>query len=242
MTSPALAAMPSAAAGAVAAGRRVDTTAAVGGSPVRRPWCGAGQLGEEGGAPGAVGEQGDAVAAAGDRHVEDPPLLLDVLGQTVRHHPIGDAEHGDTVPLPSLHPVDRRERDPGGIGCPLERRPQPCLEAGRLGVQVGDAEQTVEVVEVARPLAAARAVEEAHRRAQPDVVAHRLQHVTRRAVAAGVDDDLEVVDEAQHLAGVLLRHLVGDRCQLGERPPRAPVEPFREPLRQARASAGAGPR
>ena len=178
----------------------------------------AGQLGEERAASGAVGEQRDAVAAAGDGDVQHAPLLLDVVGQAVRHDAIGDAEHRHPVPLPALDAVDGRQRDAVGVGLPFERRPEPRLEPARVGVEVGDAEQAVEVVEVARPLAAARAVEQAHRRAEADVVADGFEHVPRRAVASGVDDDSQVVDETQHLADFLVRHLVGDRGELGQRP------------------------
>ena len=121
------------------------------------------------------------------------------------HDAVGDAEHGDAVPLPSLHPVDRRERHAGWVGFALERGAQPRLESGRVRVQVGDAEQTLEVVEVARALAAAGAVEQAHRRAQADVVADRLQDVAGGAVAPGVDDQTEVVDEPLDLDAVLVR-------------------------------------
>ena len=138
---------------------------------------------------GAVGEHGDSVAATRDGHVQHAALLLDVLGEAVGDDAVGDAEHGDAVPLPALHPVDRRQRHAGWVGFALERRAQPRLEPGRVGVQVGDAEQALEVVEVARALTAAGAVEQAHRRAQADVVAHRLEHVAGRAVAPGVDDD-----------------------------------------------------
>ena len=54
------------------------------------------------------------MAATGDGDVEHAALLLDVLGQPVGHDAVGDAEHGDAVPLPALHPVDRRERDAVG--------------------------------------------------------------------------------------------------------------------------------
>ena len=84
-----------------------------------------------------------------------------------------------------------------------------------------------------RALPAARAVEQAHRRAEADVVAHRLEHVARRAGPAGVDDDAQVVDEAQHLRGVLVGDLVGEAGELGQAPARPAGEAVREPLRQA---------
>ena len=153
--------------------------------------------------------------AAGDADVEDAAFFLLVVGEPVGHDAVGDAEHGDAVPLAALHAVDRRQRDPGRVGLALEHVAQPRFERRRVGMEVGDAEQSFEVVEVARPLAAAGAIEQAHRRAEADVVADDLEDVAGGALPAGVDDEAQVVGEVEHLAEVLLRHLVGEARRPG---------------------------
>ncbi len=173
------------------------------------------------------------MAAARDRDMEDAPFLLAVLRQAVRHHPVGHPEHGDSIPFPTLDAVDRRERHAGGIGLALEGGAQPVLERGRVGVEVGDSEQALEVVEVARPLTAARAVEHAHRRSEADVVAHDLEDLAGRTVATGVDDEPEVVGEREHLGGVLVADLTGQPRDRGGGPRGAAGEALGEPLRQA---------
>ena len=220
--------MPPAGRGGAVAGLRSSATGRWRRSVRRRP----GKLGEERARAGAVGEHGHPVTAAGDGDVEHAPLLLDVLGQAVGDDAVGDAEHGDAVPLATLHPVDRRQRHPAGGRLAREGRAQPRLEAGRVGVQVGDTEEALEVVEVARSLPAAGAVEQAHRRAETDLVADGLEHRPRGAAAPDVEHDAEVVGEAQHLAALLVRHLVDQRGELGQRPARPPSEALGEPLRQ----------
>ena len=223
--------------------RRTSATRAGSGSPgsgraacrLRRTvWRRPGELGDERARPAAIGEDGDPVAAAGDRHVQDAPLLLLVLGEAVGHDAVGDAEHGDAVPLPALDPVHGRQRHAGRVGLPLEHRPQPRLEAAGVGVQVGHAEQAVDVVEVADepcppPVRSSRLI------AAPRPTSSRTASSTWRVVPAPscVDDDAQVVDEAQHLGGVLVGDLVGERGELGEAPARPAGEPVREPLRQA---------
>ena len=113
---------------------------------------------------------------------------------------------------------------PAGSASRWNAAPQPRLEAARVGVQVGDAEQALEVVEVARPLPAAGAVEQAHRRAEADVVAHGLEHVARRAGAARRRRRrARSSTRRSTLRRVLVRHLVGERGELGQRPARAGV-------------------
>ena len=105
------------------------------------------------------------------------------------------------------------------------------LERPGVGVQVGHLEEGLQVVEVGAGGAAA-AVEQGHRRAEADVVAHGGEQVAGRRAAAGqarqaievggevveLGRDLHVVDPAGGLADV------GDRA--------APVEELRGPLGQ----------
>ena len=56
---------------------------------------------------------GEVLAGPGDADVEQPALLLDLLGRLGvgdRDHPVGDADHEDGVPLQALGGVQRRER------------------------------------------------------------------------------------------------------------------------------------
>ena len=70
---------------------------------------------------------------AGDRHVEDPPLLLAVVGQAVGEESVGRLVHDHVGPLPTLHGVDRREQH-AASGSPAlrgELLAQPGPERGR---------------------------------------------------------------------------------------------------------------
>ena len=257
MRTPSFAAMPSPAADAAAfdAGLDVTEDAAGGVRPRRveparrldpRAWrplrCGAGELVEEGAAPRAVGEHDDTMPAACDADVEDPALLLVVVGEPVRHDAVGHAEHGDPVPLAALHAVDRRQRDPGRVGLALEHVAEPRFERRRVRMEVGDAEQSLEVVEVARTLSAAGAIEQAHRRTEPDVVADDLEDVAGSALPAGVDDEPQVVGQVEDLAEVLLGHLVGQPGHQADGPPLAPSQRARRTTAAARGSVAAGSR
>ena len=84
-------------------------------------------------------DQGDRRPAAGEAHVEDPPLLLDVLGQPVGHEPGGGVVDHDVGPLPALHRVDRRQRDPVGVGRRAELVGQPRPGTGRRRARGGPA-------------------------------------------------------------------------------------------------------
>ena len=69
---------------------------------------GAVELVEEARRAAGVGERCTAVSAPGERDVEDAPLLLDVVGEVVRHQPVVHAEHDDVRPLHALHAVHGR--------------------------------------------------------------------------------------------------------------------------------------
>ena len=192
------------------------------------------ELAEEAAAAGAVAEHEDPLATTGDADVQDAALLLDVLGQAVRDDPVGDAEHHDAIPLAALHPVDRAQRDAALGPLAVERAPEPRLERRRVGVEVGHLQQRLEVVEV-RAARAAGAVEQRHRRAEADVVAHRGEEVAGAGALGGerrqpVEVDGQVVELLGDLhvvdAGGGLAH-VGDRA--------AAVEPLHRPLRQPAA-------
>ena len=152
----------------------------------------------------------------------------------MRHDPVGDAEHHDAVPLAALHAVDRAEGDAALGPLAVERAPQPRLERRGVGVEVGHLQQRLEVVEV-RAAGSAGAVEQRHRRAEADVVAHRGEEVAGAGALGGerrqpVEVDGQVVELLGDLhvvdAGGGLAH-VGDRA--------APVEPLHRPLRQPTA-------
>ena len=177
------------------------------------------------------------MATPGDPDVQHPALLLQVVAQTVRHHPGLHAEDHDPIPLAALHPVHGRERDPVRILLAGEAVAEPGLEPGRIGVQVGHGQQTLEVVEVAGALPPAGAVEQTHGRPEADVVAHDLQDVSGGAPVRGVDHRLEVLGQAQHLGRLLLGHLLGDPSHARHRPRGPAVEPVREPLGQAAGGA-----
>lgn len=151
-------------------GDRRAADGAVGGGPV--------EFGQERGRPGAVGEQDHPVAGPGDPHVEDPALFFHVVGQAVGNDPVDHSEQDDAVPFSSLDPVDRGQRDPAGGGGAGEHLAQPRFEPRGIGVEVGHRQQPVDVVEVAGALGAAGAVEHGHGRAEPDLVAHRLEDRT----------------------------------------------------------------
>ncbi len=77
----------------------------------------------------------EALAGAGDTDIEEAALLLDLLVRLCvgdRHHPLGDTDQEDDVPLQALGRVQ------GGEGDPLHRRgvlgTGPLVE---LGHQVG---------------------------------------------------------------------------------------------------------
>ena len=197
------------------------------------------ELGEEGRRVGPVGEDGDAVAAAGDGDVQDATLLLDVVGEAVGHDAVGTTPN--TTTRSHSRPLTRWTVDsvtPAGVGLAAEQPTQPRLEPGRVGVEVGHAEEAFEVVEVARPLAAAGAVEHAHGRAEADVVAHRssTERVVprRRRPPRG-----EVVGEAEDLGRLLVRHLVGDGAQALGRPAGPPRRAGRGTTAAAPGWAGA---
>ena len=164
--------------------------------------------------------------------MEDTALLLDVLGEAVRNDAVDDAEHGHVVPLPTLDSMDRRHRDAERIALGVKGLAQPRRERRRLGVEVGDGDQAVEVVEVARPLTAAGAVEEAHRRPETDGVADDLEDVSSRTGTAGIDDESEVVGEIEHLGTVLLGNLLTQCADRFDSPRASPGDALGEPLGQ----------
>ena len=88
-------------------------------------------------AAAGVGEQHHLLAAARERDVEHAALLLDVVGEAMRHEPVVRAEHDHPVPLEPLHPVHGRERHLAGgarvvaDGDALQVLAQPGLERRR---------------------------------------------------------------------------------------------------------------
>ena len=115
----------------------------------------------------------------------------------------------------------------------VERLAQPRLERGRVGVQVGDGEQTRR----GRRDGWHPARRRCGRAGSSPSRARRTSRTTsrmssRRPVPAGVDDEAEVVGEVEDLGLVLVGNL---RRQRGDRPdgPRpAPGDALGEPLRQ----------
>ena len=104
----------------------------------------------------------------------------------------------------------------------------------RVGVEVGHLQQGLEVVEV-RAAGAAGAVEQRHRRAEADVVAHRGEEVAGAGALRGERrQPVEVDGQVVELLGDL--HVVdagGGLAHVGDRT--APVEPLHRPLRQPSA-------
>ena len=133
---------------------------------------------------GAIAQHEHPLATAGDADVQDPALLLDVLGQAVRDDPVGDTEHHHAIPLPALHSVDGAQRDAALGTLAMERAPQPRLEGRRVGMEIGHLQQGLEVVEV-RSARAAGAVEQRHRRPEADVVADRGEEVASAGALRG---------------------------------------------------------
>ena len=97
-------------------------------------------------------------------------------------------------------------------------------------MEVGDGDQAVEIVEVARPLGAAGAVEEAHRRTETDGVADSFEYLSRRSVTPGIDDEAEVVGKVEHLGTVFVGNLLAQGCDRVDGPRAAPRDALGKPL------------
>lgn len=96
----------------------------------------------------SIGDYDDPTGAPGHRHMEYPPLLLQVLRQAVGKGSLLRSDHDDERPFPALHAVHRRQRHALGITLEVEDFAQPRLEGPRVGVQGGDLLQRREVVEM----------------------------------------------------------------------------------------------
>ena len=152
----------------------------------------------------------------------------------MRHQALGGAEDHDSIPLPPLDPVDRRQRDAALRPLAVEGASQPRLEGPGIEVEVGDLEEGLEIVEV-RPAGTAGAVEEGHRRAEADVVAHRREQVARGGPHLGErGQPIEVGGEVvELLADLRVVDAGGGAPDVAHRT--ALVEPLRGPLREASA-------
>src|SRR6478609_7809024 len=95
--------------------------------------------------------------------MEHPALLFAILSQSMRQDAATDSEHDYPVPFPTLDAMHCRERDAVLRRLALKRLPQPSLERRRVRMQIRHLQERLEVVEVARPLPRAGAVEHAHR-------------------------------------------------------------------------------
>ena len=196
--------------------------------------------------PRRVPRLGDEVhggVGARERDVEDAPLLLDVVGEVVRHQPVVDAEHDDVRPLHALHPVHGRERDLVGAS----RRPaggrDACAATARSRPGRARAprprDQRVEIVAVARLRPAPAAVEGLERAAEPDrrrgraAAASRCRHRARTAPPSM----LEVVEELVEPAGARRRRGRATRCVASACGPRCAAG-----ARGAASGSGGGPR
>ena len=90
------------------------------------------ELGQERRRPVRPRQDRHRPGAAGDRHVEDPPLLLQVVGQPAASSPRRrPTPRRGAIPPPS--PVDRRQCHGGAGGRPdVQGRPEPRLEGVHL--------------------------------------------------------------------------------------------------------------
>ena len=150
--------------------------------------------------------------------------------------PVAGAEHRHPRPLAALDPVDGRQRDARpSSGGPGQRGPQPRLEPGRVGVQVGHLQQGVEVVAVRLALAPAGGVEQVDGLGQARPRRGRARAPSRVVPSRGHRGQAGEVDGQ---VGQLVGHLgvvdaLGRLHDVVDRP--APGQPLVDPARQAPA-------
>ncbi len=168
--------------------------------------------------------------------MEDPPLFFPVVRQPVRHQALGRAEHDDPIPLPPLDLVDGREGDTASGVLAAQDAEEPVLEGRRVRVQIGHLEEAFQIVEM-RSGRASRAVEQRHRRAEPDFIADGLQKLPRRrAFRREPAQSLEVGGEVLQFGGHLRIVDPGRRPpDVADRP--AVLQPFGDPPRHPATGA-----
>ena len=161
---------------ALGAGAPVGELARRAGSRDRHRALGMLELGEEDRGLIGVGHEGESACSAGDGHVEDPTLLLDVGGQPVGEDAVAGVVDDDLGPLEPLHPMDGGQGHPAGSAVGSEHLVQPGQESLRLGVQVPEGHQGAQVVGVGGAVASpVCAVELLERAGQPDLGADGLE-------------------------------------------------------------------
>ena len=120
------------------------------------------------------------MAGAGDRDVEQPTLLLGILGEAMRKLVGLCVVHDDIRPFLPLDPMHRGERDPGVGPRGLQVAAQPGFEGVRIRVQLGQLHDRGEIVALSGTVhAASVVVERRDRRGEADGVTYCAQQLCR---------------------------------------------------------------